>query len=315
MKYFRYDEMSKNEKIKKLLLFIILFYILSHFGKEKSIEGIIYDLDNIPNKKENLIILKVKEDLVSDINLTKKIDSIRKIKIISIINNIKFISVDKEELETISNEKEIMACYFRHYNKRSEEVRFIIIDKDKLNSLGVNSVIIHELRHLVDDVLYDDIDKYSEFINIENILDKDIVLRTPKGEKKLKEKIDIYTKLLVRITINSTNDKKILSKVENEFKDELIKLFNDKRNNDYITSPEEIYVRFHGLKKWMVKKGYLKDINDEITQDKIIKVLNDKSIIEEHNKYNLDFFELLFYLDFDFSGKTKKDMTKINSIV
>ena len=65
----------------------------------------------------------------------------------------------------------------------------------------------------------------------------------------------------------------------------------------------------------MIKNGYLKDMNDLITQDKIIKVLNDEKLIHEYNKNNLDFYKFLFFLDVDFSGKVPHDMKKVNSIV
>jgi hypothetical protein len=92
-------------------------------------------------------------------------------------------------------------------------------------------------------------------------------------------------------------------------------MFNNKKDREYLTSPSEVYVRFHGLKRWMIKNGYLKDMNDEITQDKIIQVLNNVDLVKDVNKYDLDFMEFLFYLDVDFTGKVPHDLKKVNSIV
>jgi hypothetical protein len=91
-------------------------------------------------------------------------------------------------------------------------------------------------------------------------------------------------------------------------------IFLDKKNMDYLTSSSEIYVRFHGLKRWMIRKGYLKDMNSEITQDIIIKMMQSDDFYDL-NTSKKDFFQLLFYMDVDFTGKTKSDMTKANSIV
>ena len=64
----------------------------------------------------------------------------------------------------------------------------------------------------------------------------------------------------------------------------------------------------------MIKNGYLKDINSEITQDIIINMMKDKKFLNP-KIIDKDFFQLLFYMNVDFTGKTKSDMTKANSIV
>jgi hypothetical protein len=55
-------------------------------------------------------------------------------------------------------------------------------------------------------------------------------------------------------------------------------------------------------------------MNSEITQDIIIKMMQSDDIYDL-NTAKKDFFQLLFYMDVDFTGKTKSDMTKANSIV
>ena len=56
-------------------------------------------------------------------------------------------------------------------------------------------------------------------------------------------------------------------------------------------------------------------MNDTITQEKIIQILSDTRILTTGSKLNLDFVELLFYLDVDFTGKEPHDFKKVNSIV
>ena len=338
MKYIKSKEdYLINEKIeiswKELIIGLGIIYGINHyFGEErlprmsgKEIDKTISDINNVPSKEEDAFIKKIREDLISDIETTNNLDSIRKNKVISVINSIKFVCVDTKTMEIIGENKGTMACYFRHFNEKMQPVSAIIVDRKRLSSLGASSIIIHELRHLVDDVLAGepfDSEDYSEFINIVDILDKDIVLGTQIGKKRLKQKIDFYSKNLVELAIGgkiedvkSEEGRKEVREVEDQFRNNFIGMFDDEKNIKYLTSPAEIYVRFHGLKRWMIKNGYLKDMNDQITQEKIIQILGDEKLIKEHGKYDLDFFEFLFYLDVDFTGKEPHDFKKVNSIV
>ena len=337
MKYIKSKEELINEKIeiswKELIIGLGIIYGINHyFGEErlprmsgKEIDKTISDINNAPSKEEDAFIKKIREDLISDIETTNNLDSIRKNKVISVIKSIKFVCVDTKTMEIIGENKGTMACYFRHFNEKMQPVSAIIVDRKRLSSLGASSIIIHELRHLVDDVLAGepfDSEDYSEFINIVDILDKDIVLGTQIGKKRLKQKIDFYSKNLVELAIGgriedvkSEEGRKEVREVEEQFRDNFIGMFDDEKNIKYLTSPAEIYVRFHGLKRWMIKNGYLKDMNDQITQEKIIQILGDEKLIKEHGKYDLDFFEFLFYLDVDFTGKEPHDFKKVNSIV
>lgn len=338
MKYIKSKEdYLINEKIeiswKELIIGLGIIYGINHyFGEErlphmsgKEIDKTIYDINNAPSKEEDIFIKKIREDLISDIEETNNLDSIKKKRVISVIKNIKFVCVDTRTMQIIGEDKGVMACYFRHFNEKMQQVSAIIVDRKRLSSLGASSIIIHELRHLVDDVLAGesfDSEDYSEFANIVDILDKDIVLGTPIGKKRLKQKIDFYSKNLVELAIGgkvedikSEKGRKEVKDVEEEFRNNFLGMFDDEKTTKYLTSPAEVYVRFHGLKRWMIKNGYLKDMNDIITQEKIIQILSDKKLLIEHNKYDLDFFEFLFYLDVDFTGKEPHDLKKVNSIV
>lgn len=333
MKYIKtindYDSINEELDIswKQLLIGIgimcaLRYYIKDHKITTEEADKIIYDISNRPTTKEEALITKFKNDLISDILSTDKLDTIKKDLVVSKIKEIRFVCVDTETMEFIGGEKNVMACYMRHFDEKGNKVKAIIVDEQRLNSLGSKQVVIHELRHLVDDILSDKNLPYSEFTNIVDILDKDIVLQNDKGKKKLQKKIDFYSKQLVEITIktkisdikNPESKELALGAVDN-FKDQFQSLFDDKETADYLTSPAEVYVRFHGLKRWMIQNGYLKDMNDLITQDKIIKILSDTRILTTGSKLNLDFVELLFYLDVDFTGKEVHDMSKVNSIV
>lgn len=333
MKYIKtindYDNVNEELNIswRQLLIGIGIMCTLRYYLKDSKIttkqsDKIIYDISNRPTAKEEVLISKFKQDLVNDILSTNKLDTITKDLIISKIKEIRFVCVDTETMEFIGGEKGVMACYIRHFDERGNKVKAIIVDKQQLNALGSEQVVIHELRHLVDDIMSDKDVPYSEFTNIVDILDKDIVLQNDKGKKRLQKKIDFYSKELVEIAIktkisdikNPEGKKVALDAVDN-FKEEFQTMFDDKHTADYLTSPAEVYVRFHGLKRWMIQNGYLTDMNDVITQDKIIQILADTRILTTGSKLNLDFVELLFYLDVDFTGKELHDMSKANSIV
>jgi len=339
MKHIKSSEELLNEKNevevtwKQLIVGLAIAIGINHyFGKKtlphmtgKEIDATINDINNQPSKSESAFIEKIRAELIKDIETTNNIDSIKKQKVISIVKDIKFVCVDSKTMEIIGENEGTMACYFRHFNEKMQLVTAIIIDEKKLSSFAAPHIIIHELRHLVDDILGgDEFDSqdYSELTNIVDILDKDIVLGTPEGKKRLQEKIDFYSRKLVELAVDvkyedvhDEEGKKVFKEAEDDFKNQFSGMFDDKKDTKYLTSPAEVYVRFHGLKKWMIKNGYLKDMNDKITQEKIIQVLNNKNLVRDINKYNLDFFEFLFYLDVDFTGKTPRDFKKVNSIV
>jgi len=333
MKYIKtindYDRINEELDIswRQLLIGIGIMCTLRYYLKDtkittKETDKIIYDISNKPTTNEEVLITKFKKDLINDISTTNKLDTINKDLIISKIKEIKFVCVDTETMEFIGGEKGVMACYIRHFDERGNKVKAIIVDKQRLNSLGSEQVVIHELRHLVDDIMSDKDIPYSEFTNIVDILDKDIVLQNDKGKKKLQSKIDFYSKQLVEIAIKTKisdiknpEGKKVALDAVGSFEDQFQSMFDDKHTADYLTSPAEVYVRFHGLKRWMIQNGYLTDMNDIITQDKIIKILSDTRILTTGSKLNLDFVELLFYLDVDFTGKETHDFKKLNSIV
>ena len=333
MKYIKtindYDIVNEELDIswRQLLIGIGIMCTLRYYLKDtkittKQTDKIIYDISNKPTTKEQVLITRFKNDLINDILSTDKLDTIKKDLVISKIKEIKFVCVDTETMEFIGGEEGVMACYIRHFDESGNKVKAIIVDKRRLNSLGSKQVVIHELRHLVDDILSDKNLPYSEFTNIVDILDRDIVIQNDKGVKKLQDKIDFYSKQLVEIAIKTKisdiknpEGKKIALDAIDNFKDQFQSMFDDKHTADYLTSPAEVYVRFHGLKRWMIQNGYLKDMNDTITQEKIIQILSDTRILTTGSKLNLDFVELLFYLDVDFTGKEPHDFKKVNSIV
>ncbi len=336
MKYIKkVDEYSINEELKiKMnwrgfllgICIIATYRYYSSLHKEKKnitlseMNQIIADVDNKPDEREKSAINKIKNSLISDLKQDNRISDDERKKLINAINSIPFVLVDSETIELITGKRTTLGCYFGYMDTvRNKVVTIILVDKERVK-LGVHfdETILHELRHLVDDVLSPDIkNSYSEISNIVEILDKDIVMRNEEGKRKLKEKVNFYAN---KVAYNLLNDKSRINtpKIKEDIKDFAKDYYNiiylDEKTMNYLTSPDEVYARFHGLKRWMIKNGFLRDMNDQITQELIIRMLSDEKMSDE-NIIKKDFFQLLFYMNIDFTGKTKSDMTKANSIV
>lgn len=322
------EEYSINEEInipwKGVIYGLCIGAMIKYYFPDKrpltrdEIDQVINDIDNTPSTKENALIKNVKVSLINDIKLENDLSDDQKRKLINEINTIPFISIDKETIELIASEG-TLGCYFVHFNSKNQLVKAILVNNERLASdTAFSETILHELRHLIDDSLSSDSrNSYSELSNIVDILDKDIILRNSEGSRKVKEKVKVFVQ---KTTYNLLDDKSRITSPEvkdimKDLEGDYFKtIFLNKKTMTYLTSPDEIYARFHGLKKWMIKNGYLKDINDQITQDIIIKMLDDKKM-SDNNIIFKDFFQLLFYLNIDFTGKTKSDLTKANSIV
>jgi len=310
MKYIQTNEELINEKIswRGVIYGLCIAAMIKHYfpGKKKltkqEMHEIITDIDNRPTGKESILIKNVKTSLINDIMSENNLDTIQKNKLVNKINTIPFISVDKETIELVSGSEGTLGCYFV-YLDGLKLVKVILVNNERLTSdTSFSETILHELRHLVDNTLSNDSDKeYSELSNIIEILDKDIIVGNKEGQRKLKEKINIFVKKVAyniledKSRINSPKVKEVIKDLE---KDYYGIIYLDKEKMDYLTSPGEIYVRFHGLKRWMIKNGYLKDMNDQITQDMIIKMLDDPKVSDK-NFINKDFFQILFFLNID----------------
>ena len=331
MKYIKSsEEYSINEELelkigwKQIIIGLCIFAAYKHYFPDRKkitlgeMNRIVADVDNKPTGKEKAAIDDIKNSLIVDIKQDNKISDDKKENLIRGISTIPFIMVDSDTIELITGNENTLGCYFGYMDSfRNKMVTVILVDRERIK-LGVhfNETILHELRHLVDYLLVNGKEEYSELSNIVDMLDKDIVLRNKEGEKKLRNKINDYVDIMVKNTVDpedlgSSRVKELSDTLKDEYFDAI---FLDKGKMDYLTSSSEIYARFHGLKRWMIKNGYLKDINSEITQDIIINMMQNKQFFDPEI-INRDFFQLLFYMDVDFTGKTKSDMTKANSIV
>ena len=316
------EELSINVGWKQVVIGLCIFVAYKNFFPEKKkitlgeMNTIVSSIDSKPNMDELTIINNIKNTLINDISKEKDISEDRKRVILNGINKIPFVMVDTETINLITGEETTLGCYFGYMGDNNKPVTIILINRERLKGVHFGETLLHEMRHLVDDLLSDGIDDYSELSNIVELLDKDIVLRNKEGEKKIRNKVNDYVDIMVKNTVDpeDLNDPEV-KELADKIKDDYFKIiYLNKKNMDYLTSSSEIYARFHGLKRWMIKNGYLDDINSEITQEIIINMMRSKEMFDTDTARK-DFFQLLFYMNIDFTGKTKSDLTKANSIV
>jgi hypothetical protein len=314
---------------KHLLIGLGVVYTLNTIKDEYSskpmtnsdISLVINNIDSKPTAFESLYIEKVRKVLIDDINSTNKMSESSKIKSINEVNSIKFICVDKETIEKIANGENILGCYFRYIDNKKiikviflDRARFLetnnSLEDNSLDENGISRTILHELRHLVDDVTGSHNNSYSEMNNVVDILDQDIISNSEKGKIKLRENVKNYVIGSVKGQVDFNN--KRISKLVEEYIDDILSDIGDEKYVLYITSPAEVYARFHGMKRWMIRHNYIENMNSEIKQEHLIRLIKDPDFL---NNTSLDFYNLIFYLKVDLSGKTKSNMDKENSIV
>jgi hypothetical protein len=294
---------------KHLLIGLGVVYTLNTIKDEYSskpmtnsdISLVINNIDSKPTAFESLYIEKVRKVLIDDINSTNKMSESSKIKSI--------------------NEVNILGCYFRYIDNKKiikviflDRARFLetnnSLEDNSLDENGISRTILHELRHLVDDVTGSHNNSYSEMNNVVDILDQDIISNSEKGKIKLRENVKNYVIGSVKGQVDFNN--KRISKLVEEYIDDILSDIGDEKYVLYITSPAEVYARFHGMKRWMIRHNYIENMNSEIKQEHLIRLIKDPDFL---NNTSLDFYNLIFYLKVDLSGKTKSNMDKENSIV
>lgn len=298
---------------------------------DKVVQSLIVDINSIPTETQKIYINNSREMIIKDIMINTRISEEDKVKVIREIRNIQIIATSEDNINKIS--KGTIACYLTYLDGDNNYQKAIFISNTRMREK--NNSLSHEIFHLVDDILGSGNKFYSELTNIAEILDKDIITKTPLGIKKLEAKIKYFmenTKPRDRDGLKERATKEEPREVSQEEYDQIVELFeaNKKRfilqirdhiyaDTEYMIKPSEIFVRYNGMKKFLLREGFIKDINDPVTKD-IIKELFKSPLLDDLNNYEIDHFELLFFLNIDPStdGETEEEskaLNKLNSIV
>jgi hypothetical protein len=86
---------------------------------------VINSIDSKPMAFEEIYIDRIRKSLIDDIKYTKKMSSNK--KSIDEVNS-KFICVDKETIDAVTNDKNTLACYFK-YIENEKLVKVIFFRK------------------------------------------------------------------------------------------------------------------------------------------------------------------------------------------
>lgn len=278
--------------------------------RDDEISNIINDIKYRPEGDKRVLVNNIKKDLIKHIENIDMSES-RKDKVIKDINDIKISILPKRYMNALRDKDlDAIGVHFPYVNYENGKIESAIVlngDFFNYNIFSDNdkrlqrATIIHELWHMIDNSLAktdkDKFLRYSDIIDLYKLLDKDIVTRTPAGEKKLERKLDKFLGLRKKFNKNNVTDTR---------KKEILKEYI-MGNIDYMSSPSEVYARFHGLKQWLVDNGYMKSTNDNIKKEYLLKILETESLIDDTNNQRLDFFELIFFMNIDIDDVNSLD--------
>lgn len=288
-----------------------------------TMHNMINDIESEATSKQKILIDDIKKSIIEEVISNNKLDNNEKEKVVNAIEKIKIVMTSNKNINLISSKEGSVAFYMNYIDIDKIQKKIIMVSEDS-STLSIT----HEIYHLIDDILGNNTSNYSEITEIINILDKDIVMKNSVGIKKLETKIDFFIEeSLKQIKKDSINQNKHLSDEEIKIRVGKLKkiiiedikgiIYSDK---EYITSPSEIYVRFRGLKRWLLKEKFINNINEDITKKTIIDIFRNTKLFNNLEKGEIDHFELLFMLNLDITNEVESDediktLKRANSIV
>lgn len=221
----------------------------------------------------------VRKDLIVDIK-KYQLDSLKEKMIIDSINNVRVIELGEKHIP------DGYRAFFMNFEKikniKSKKLTPIIILSDKLiKENGIKDVMRHELYHYIDYLLGED-DYYSKSIEIQ--------------KKYLKYEESNYYR---RISIILFNEVKQFYTYEQVI---AVNYVSDiyLANLAYFCSSEELFARYHNMKKRMTELEIIKDINYPISIDNILELIEkDKILMKVAIKETPEYMPIILFLDMD----------------
>lgn len=232
------------------------------------------NIETIENVKNDIIYQIQKSNLYNNIGKEYILDSIKSIKfkifdptgrrILKKTTAAMFVKVGMIDDELSDN------FFLKGLNSPIKNI--ILINKNYLSDEELPEILTHEIYHYVD-FLYGGDDELSDKLDLSNFVDKNI-----SNKKYLFNKTE-------RIFNLSGLDDDIKNQANDFSKDAL-------KNVDYLTSNNEIFVRWKTFKSKLVKLGYIEDVKSVVNRE----------TIDKYNKYNsisLTDLDILLILDWD----------------
>lgn len=259
----KFDKDILNEKIKwkDLLIGLIMFnstFMIKNTYIDYKTARQLYDIVNSPDyilkDSDKKLIDNIRKNIIDDIKISPLFKNLDREYIVDSIQNATIrISEPNMILKNVS-----AACFISLsniernkfiYKKYISKENIIIINKEYINYPDLSSLLTHEIYHYIDK-LYGEQDDYTSNINLNEFLDKLILSDDDYANSKIK----------YLFKLNNQEIKKIHTV-------DLLKIYRD--DYDYYTSNKEIFARWKTLKSKIVRTGILKDMNDNLTEEKL----------------------------------------------
>lgn len=290
--------------------------------------NVINDINSVPTDKQKVYLDSIKNSIIQTTLDSDKLTKKQKDTVIKELKDIKIVMSSYKEINSFRKDGDMtaMASYLRYTDVDGSRKKVILVAEDILKKNAIS--LSHEMFHLIDDILGKET-YYSKVIEITKLLDKDIIMKTPLGLKKVKNKVEFFITQTLKnpknVKIKKTKEEhkksKPLTKEEYEkLRNQIVKTLTNEvySNQEYMTSPAELYARYTGLKHFLLKNKIIKDINQPITKKMIVDLFSEDllSLISDDE---IDFYNLIFFLNIDptTDGETEEEtntLKKMNTI-
>jgi len=290
------EDFNINEKISWKSFLIIMGmtfagkYLSTNISAYKNMNYLYNQVNSeksVPTGDDKKKIEDIRQELILDIESSNLFQKSKKSWIIDSIKSIEFKIIDDRSIRNISGVS-TNGCYiyiagikdkFPLANKFSNQTSLnnvIILNSDLFSNPNSFEIIQHELYHYLDQLIGKDNEKLSSNIDFGDFLDSEI-------DNDIDYAVYKYTAIYCKSTDGISKEKK--RELEEMVKDEI------KSSKSYITSQSELFARWKTFKSKLKREGYIKNINQRVDRNLVIKYCQDKL----GNIY-IDDVSLLFYL-------------------
>jgi len=293
MKYIKefnnYEEINEKIKFKDIALYLSILFAghttYNTFNTYKEINKL-YTIVNSASydgtSEQKQLINNLKKDIIEQVRISPRFNKDIKSYILDSLQNItiKFANstgknIVKEKTGALymnfGKLKKALSntlIYYPIFKMNSTSVEnIIIVNKKYENDEDLPNMLVHEIYHYVDALLGQKNDLSKE-LNLSQFIDKNV-------DNQARKYSSIYGR---KFSETSPDIKKLLKELS-------IKTIS---NIEYLKSSEEIFARWKTFKSYMIKKGYIKDMNSPVDNELFMKyITNIKSINSEDLEFLL----------------------------
>lgn len=265
------------------------------YREVKKIMDVVNSTQSDPLQREQQFIDSIKKEFTAKVKMEKLFSETQKEWIIDSLKTIQFKVIDSGLLD----ETNARACFINlHYLKEKVKGRklvalalddfpnnsnFIILKRSYITTDPTyKRSVIHELSHYYHDLI------------------KGAVMEVPNMSDYVDKRIsdDLYMQKKIRSLFGINGD------IEDKKKSEIVKLLvrsilaELRKNEEYLTSEDELYARFKTLKHHMHQQGFIKDMKQPVTKDDVMLFIESTYDYLPSDNF-VEHAAILVYLDLD----------------